>query len=487
MKDITKIIARGGLTPFERVQIFVQNSLHKQETRKDLLPEADLRALTLTNQAKPHEIKEYNIYLAGWDNFEYLTLDVQTVYLKLMLQISRLQHFVQLVKGKKDAYIKRLAGDSYDDLFAFTLKHTGYKYDHLVHAYTYEHIPESLKQDMLQIDMYNDPEYWLQEVQLAEILTGNNELRVEDIEQLTDLIVGHIPWGHEFDLGLCKLSVKQCVFNGYFAGYPMIEFGRRIAAERDIDYESEDELRSILVKLPNLKHILIETVRESIKDGLFDTEYVPLCKSCRKKAVSGVTKQRHSDIMSAWMEARKETMALLNQQITSGELELKINNSRFFETVKETSYITGTSLYQAGDSLPYVSAYKAQIDTLVPKLYSHYFTQQANLMERYSTLLAYKEMADTASTLFDLPMSGRADDFLAEVRESIHSLYLTLEHRRDDIRHEQWKKDSPYTIETFVPELSIQLEDTKSAYYDLTKSYNDKFAKIFGGRWNVKD
>ena len=484
MKNITKIIARDGLTPFERVQLIVRNDLHKHNTGNNLIPEADLIALTPQSSSPIHEINTYNMYINGWNTFEYLTLDMQTTYFKTLLSISRLQTLVDSCRRSKTFSAKILIKDDYDDLFVFALKHTGFEYNQLVHAYTFEQIPVSLQKDMLTLDPENNYEYWLQEAQLAEIVTGKTELVGVEIDQLTKLIVGHIPWGDSFDMGVCKLSIKQCIFNGYFAGYPMIEFGKRIAAEQDITYTNDDDLRRILAKLSNLKHTLTQTVRDTVAEGFFFDEYIPLCNGTGRKTIHGTTKQTHANIMKEWLKARKSTIDMLRTHIEAGGLELQTQTSRFFETSKDTMYVTGTSLYQADTDLPFVSAYKQHIEEMVPNLYPHYFVQLAPIISGYSTLLMFKEIADQISAIYDLPMSEQVEQFLSEVRESTNLLHLSLSRISDSVHQDQWKNnDTQYRLQTFLPELSVPLEKATPDHNKITKSYEDKLVKVFGGRW----
>jgi hypothetical protein len=266
----------------------------------------------------------------------------------------------------------------------------------------------------------------------------------------------------------------------------MMEFGKRIADKHGITYADEDELRKKLADLPNLKYILTETIKETIASGLFFDEYVSLCNSHGHKAIYGTTKLTHSEIIQLWQQERLKTVSMINKLIESGELELQTNTERFFETYAESTYSTGTSLYRASHNLPFVQAYKQNIDSAVPQTYAHYCVQQSDIPLKYSTLLQFKVMADNTSSIYEVPVSDQADEFLQETKEAAHLLHLSLAGISDDIRHDQWKdNDNPYPIKPFLPDLSVQLEDTEPQHSKTTQRYEEKLVKEFGGRWKT--
>ena len=89
MKDLTKIIQKGNLTPRERALLVIRHDAHLLKTGETLLSEADLVALTtnwrpLTN----NEAEQYNKIISLWDLYQKLQIDMQTCYLTTQLALS---------------------------------------------------------------------------------------------------------------------------------------------------------------------------------------------------------------------------------------------------------------------------------------------------------------------------------------------------------------------------------------------------------------
>ena len=97
MKDITKMLRKGNLTPKERVLLVIRNDAHFQKTGKELISEADMVALTINWKPQDYrETEKYNQYIDLWDMFGRLEFDMQTNYLTTMLALSRQEHTATL-------------------------------------------------------------------------------------------------------------------------------------------------------------------------------------------------------------------------------------------------------------------------------------------------------------------------------------------------------------------------------------------------------
>jgi len=83
MKDITNILRRSKITPYERVKVLIENTIHYEETGKNLLPDADLIAIT-ENWIPKHsaEINQYNKYIRIAKLRTTMNLDAKMFYLQ---------------------------------------------------------------------------------------------------------------------------------------------------------------------------------------------------------------------------------------------------------------------------------------------------------------------------------------------------------------------------------------------------------------------
>jgi hypothetical protein len=92
MKDLTKLLGKGNLSPRERILLVIKNDAHRQKTGKNLVTEADIAALTINWKPKDYrEAEQYNKYLNVWSSFQYLETDMQTNYLTTQLSLARLE------------------------------------------------------------------------------------------------------------------------------------------------------------------------------------------------------------------------------------------------------------------------------------------------------------------------------------------------------------------------------------------------------------
>lgn len=461
------MIRKGNLTPKERVLLVIKNDAHRITTGKGLLSEADITALTAWRPRSNHEVQEYNKYLDIWDKFQLLEIDMQTMYLQTMLALSRLEQVAALFYHKKDKVDQLeylLPEEEKEKVCAYFLKHSGFEYDKLLHLYTFYSLPKALQQDILLLDPYADGDhtYFLAEEQLARILTNKETLNDAGVEELTKIIIDTIPWGHELSFLEHKISIKEVLFNINFAGYPMLEFGKRLASRHNIAYEDDDDLRKKLSQLNDLRYKIESVIRDSVRDGLFFSEYIPLCNNFGFKTYVGMTKIPHNEIMRLWLKAKAIQTKKLQQHIDSGELVLEQCPTRFFEANLNKTYITGESLAKTSSKLPFVSDYQKQLDDALLFAYPNFLMSESVVFANYQHLLAFKAVAEHMSEMVGVDVTEKVTSHLKDIRESVQALNFYFRNMSDHIDRCIYEaKDHQYLLQTFLPDVGIELHNLK--------------------------
>ncbi len=487
MKDLTKIIQKGNLTPRERALLIVRHDAQLEQTGKALLSEADLVALTNWRPVTNYEAEQYNKVITLWDLYQKLQIDMQTCYLTTQLALSRLQNSASLLYHRSDSFKQsrpninsRLWVENDAEFQAYFLEHSGYEYDRLTHLYTFHSLPSTIQKDILLLDpsVKYDHTYFSQEEQIARIMGGKKTLNAEGVEALTKAIVDSIPCGHELRLPNAQISFREVIFNLHFAGYPIMEFGRRLASRHNITYQSEDELRDKLSEIDDLQYKLEKVVRDAVSDGSFFDDFTPLCLSHGHLTHEGKTRLPHDRLMHEWIQAKDTVLKTLETHIDTGELEVRECPTRFFEVSINKTYVTGTSLSQANLSLPFLKDFQSQIDE-----YSHYclpvfLLHKATAFENYQYLLKFKEISLELSELLGVDLSQTIESHLEAVRESVDTLNFYLRQISDLRLEKVYKSDIEYPLQVFIPDPSLVLSGLPPKQNESLEIFSEKLESL---------
>jgi hypothetical protein len=462
MKDLTKILSKGNLTPRERALLVIKNDAHFIKTGKHLLAEADLVALTKTWKPDNYrEAEQYNKYIDLWDMYLKLEIDMQTCYLTTQLALSRLEHIATLFYYRKDDPkrqhydLRAVISDEQDAEFrTFFLQHSGFEYDRLVHLQTFYSLPKDIQKDVLLLDpsVTSDHSYFLAEEQIARIVANKKDLTDTDVDLLTKIIIDSIPWGQELNLLEVKISVKQVIFNMHFGGYSLLNFAKRLASRYGIHYDSEDELRNKLAELDDLKYKLENVVRDTIKDG---------------------------KIMKLWIDAKDLVVQSLKRHINSGDLTACECPTRFFEISLNKTYITGESLDKSNLSLPFVSDYLKQIDEMSLYSYPAFLVHKSNAFDNYQHLLAFKDATIKLSEIIGVDLSDNVSRHLKAIIESTNTLNFYLREMSEHmLGGSNNSKEIIYPTQVFMPDLSITLDAMTPKLTEGLRAFDEKLQSI---------
>lgn len=488
MKDLTKILSKGNLTPRERALLVIKNDAHFIKTGKHLLAEADLVALTKTWKPDNYrDAEQYNKYIDLWDMYLKLEIDMQTCYLTTQLALSRLEHIATLFYYRKDDPkrehydLRTFVTDEQDAEFrTFFLQHSGYEYDRLVHLQTFYSLPRDIQQDVLLLDpsVTSDHSYFWAEEQIARVIANKTDLSDTDIDSLTKIIIDSIPWGQELNLLEVKISVKQIIFNIHFGSYPLLNFGKRLASRHGIHYDSEDELRNKLAELDDLKYKLGNVVRDTIKDGSFFDECTPLCKSDGYLTHEGTTTLPHDKIMELWMDAKDLVMQSIEHHINSGDLTLCECPIRFFEVSLNKTYITGDYLDKSNLALPFVIDYIKQIDEMSLYSYPVFLVHKSNAFNNYQHLLAFKDITIKLSEIIGMDLSGNVSSHLNGIYESINTINFYLRGMSEHTLEITNEAKVKYRLQTFLPDPIIALQNLTPKQNENLKVFQGKLSRV---------
>lgn len=486
MKDLTKIIQKGNLTARERALLVIRNDAHLLKTGKTLLSEADLIAFTTnwrpqTNQ----EAEQYNKIINLWDLHQKLQIDMQTIYLTTQLALSRLEHSASMVyyrsdsfKQSRDKLIRGLLVEDDEEFRAFFLERAGYEYDRLTHLYTFYSLPANIQQDILQLDpsVTSDHTYFFQEEQIARIIGSKKSLTTEDIDALTKTIMDSIPWGHELRLPNTKISFKEVIFNMHFAGYPIMEFGKRLASRHNITYESVDGLRDKLSEVDDLKHKLEKVVHDAVSDGSFFQEFTPLCMSTGYRTHEGKTVLPHDELMKLWIQVKDSVIKTIESHIDSGDLEVRECPVRFFEVCINKTYITGACLDQY--ELPFAKDFQPQMDEYLHYSLPAFLVHKSAVFENCQYLLGYKDVTLQLSELIGVELSENVNSHLESLHESVDTLSFYLRQMSDRLLERSALPDIKYPLQTFMTDPSLVLSGLKSKQNEGLEMFNEKLKDL---------
>ncbi len=487
MKDLTKIIQKGNLTPRERALLIVKHDAHLVKTGEALLSEADLIALTSWRAQTNTQAEQYNNIINLWDLYQKLQIDMQTIYLTTQLALSRLEHAASTVYYRSDSLKQshhklssRLLVEDDAEFRAFFLDHSGYEYDRLIHLYSFYSLPKAVQKDILQLDdgVKYDHTYLFQEEQIARIMGTKKTLDTEGVEAITKAIINSIPWGHELRLPNTKISVKEVIFNGYFAGYPLIEFGKRLASRHNITYESEDDLRDKLSEVDDLQYKLEKVIRDVVSDGSFFDEFTPLCLSKGYRTHSSKTVLPHDELLKQWMKAKESITKTIESSIDSGELEVRECPVRFFEVSINKTYITGTSLDQTSLKLPFTKDFQSQLAESMDYVLPAFLVHKSTFFDNYQYLLGFKEVTVQISEIIGVDLSETVERHLEAIQESVDTLGFYIRQMNDQLLESNSSLGVQYRLQTFIPDPSFTLISLESKQNESLEVFAEKLKPL---------
>lgn len=488
MKNISNMLAKSNLTPRERILMSIHNEIEEMRTGKKSLPDSDIRAVTTNWRPKNnHEVNEYNNLYHTWEACVYLGFDMQTVFLnttKELINMDRaLSYYTYSDETKwRNMFDGIFKEDDEEKSLDLLLKNTGIEYDKLVHQLTFERMTPELKKDLLALDpeVEYSRSYLEEEEQLSEILKDKKDINQDEKDKLIKLLFDSISWEHIAFMQEKGIDLFPSLLHGYFAGYPMSNFSKLLAKKHGL--ENSEEQNKELSKIKNLKSEMYQIIEESISNGAFLKEYVPLCNSKAHSTYSGVdTKLKHNEVLEKWIEKKKSVKMEIDQLIESGKFNVEERYKELFTIKKNYKIITGESLYYSNENYKFSEDFKKQIEILKVAGNIAYFINLKSIQTGYGHLLSYKRILEIVGKLVESDLSFLVDKYLPDLNFEIKLLNEICERIYEKAESLIYAdKNIKYHLEMFDSAFLIDRENIQPEKHGSVKKMEEKLVKIWG-------
>ncbi|NCS98867.1 hypothetical protein GW764_01635 [Candidatus Parcubacteria bacterium] len=473
MKDITNILRRSKITPYERVKVLIENTIHYEETGKNLLPDADLIAIT-ENWIPKHsaEINQYNKYIRIAKLRTTMNLDAKMFYLQSENRLLRIHGLIDYVKENKLASkdLIRLGLDSTEENrtenLNYLLDNTYLSYSKILQQKTFLSLPKEVQDDLLLLDEYikHDSQYLDDHILLYELYKDSDVLSEKQKDILFEKIYQRIKTvGTNGELTFVRY--------GFFSEFTTEAVVCHCADYLDIKYNKEDEgywnniVRDIKKCAKDKKVSVKSLVREIIFDwldkGLFKEEYTLLFKSESYETWSKSTKRKHKELFFIWLEHLEKTRKQLNELFDSGDL------------IKNGNNITGSSLYYSKLDEDFVSDYKEQINYILPITGIFRFIQNDIMpIKCYKTLQGFRELSKKISDIFDINVNKKFEEYENDYYNQVISINMKFARFIDGLYNKIYiNKKLQYEIEMNPDAFYFDVHQ-KSSPFSIINDYN---------------
>lgn len=214
-----------------------------------------------------------------------------------------------------------------------------------------------------------------------------------------------------------------------------------------------------------------------LDEGLFVSDYAPLCHSDGTNTWNGEISMSHKELLVVWYTELQKTKKYLQKLISAGDLILETRDTEY---VKELKVITGVSMYRCNKDLDFINQYKEQIDLIIPISNMFLFIQeQASPLKCYRTLDMFIDVAKEFSQLFDIDMTEPYLEYKERFTDQLNlinmSLHVLLDKLPEYLRNH---KDWSYLVEIdkngyiFDIHSGEEVDDIVNQYMDAFKDLN---------------
>ncbi len=425
MKNITHILRRSKITPYERVRVLIENSLHYEETGENLLTDADLQALTDNwNPKNSLEINQYNKYIHLGKLRMTMNLDAKMFYLKSENCLLRIQGLIEYVKENKLAS-KDLTGFGLDNTekagvenLNYLLENTHISNSKLLQQKTFLSLPKEVQDDLLLLDecIQHDSRYLDDHIFLYELYKDSETLSEKQKDILFEKIYNRIKKKD-------KNGELTFIKYGFFSEFTAEDVLCHCADYLDIKYDTKnDNYWNNLIgdikeyaqnKNVSVKSLIREIIFDWIDNGLYEKEYSLLCKSESYATRNTPTKKKHNVLFFIWLEHLENTRERLDEFFNSGDL------------IRDGDEITGSSLYYSKLDMDFISDYKDQIDYILPITGIFRFIQNDIMpIECYKTFQGFTELSKKISNIFDINVSKKFEEYEKDYYNQVISVNM---------------------------------------------------------------
>ncbi len=494
MKNLSNILRRSSITPFERVKTLVHNDIHKEKTGESMLSDSEVYVLRDSWNPRAIEAKEYNRYVGIVRLENTMKMDAQMFLNRAEIALLRNQRVLDSFVFNA-TLLRVLAEQEFlkdiprEESMQFLAEHTYFEYKKLLHIFTFNNLPKEIQNDLLLLDEYAncDKRYLEDEVFLYERFKDGTKLSKQD----KDLIIGRIYSGMYYE-GAKKIKKSTSEKDGFlihhfFGELPVEDIFKKMAYDAHIQYDDSDfesKVLSGLEEYAKSKNISMESlVKDAISrwldEGLFVNDYSPIFMSERFNTWNGNTKKNHKELFTAWYTELKKSEQVFQSLFDAKKLEKGSVEIEILGMKKTLEIVTGTSLLACKENLFFISEYKRQVEMLLPAANMHLFVKKhAYPVKSYKTLCEFKNLAERFSIQFDIDITDQYDHFINLYKEEVALLNHSMSRLLDTATEYLYTEKSSH----YIPDINEGgfLFDTEKDddTAEIANLYSEEFKKL---------
>lgn len=494
MKNLSNILRRSSITPFERIKTLVHNDIHKEKTGESLLSESEIYVLRDSWNPRAIEAKEYNRYAKMVRIEDTMKMDAQMFLHRAEIALLRNQRVLDSFTFRT-TLLKVLSEQEFlkdiprEESLEFLTQHTYLEYKKLLHIFTFNNLPKEIQDDLTLLDdcIAYDKRYLDEEVFLYERFKDGAELSKQD----KDLIIDRIYSGMYYE-GAKKIknSISEkdgFILHNFFAELPTKDIFKKIANDIHIKYKDEDFENTVLLGLEEYtksKNISIEfLVKDALSswldEGLFVNDYSPTFMSERFDTWNGDAKKNHKELFIAWYAELKKSEQFFQSLFDTKKLKKETIEIEILGMKRTLEIINGDSLFNCKEDLPFISEYKQQAEMLLPVASIHLFVKKhAYPVKSHRTLCEFKNLAEKFSIQFDIDVTEQYSYFIDSYKEEIvllnHSMSRLLDTATEYLYTE---KSLTYILDISDKSFLFNLEGNDEPV-DIVERYAEEFKKL---------
>lgn len=496
MKNLSNILRRSNITPFERVMAIVHNDVYREKTGKDTLSESDVYALTKGWKANAPEVIEYNKYIHTAQLEDTMKMDAEMCLYRSEVALLRNQRLLDSFISQAER-LKSVPDQSFkkdipiEEAVQFLTQYTHLQYKKVLHIFTFHNLPKEIQSDLLLLDeeIASDERYLKDQVFLYEWFGGGNILS----KQAKDLIIKRI-YARMYYEGVKKIKNSTAEKDGFllhpfFAELQIKDLFQKLVDDEHLtsdktDADTEEGLLLLVEKYAKNKNTSIEGLAKEklsqwLDGGLFVNEYEPLFMSEQFDTWNGNTKMSHKEIFMAWYAELQKSRQYFQDLFNAKKLEKETFEKEFLEMPRTMEVLTGISLYTCTEDVDFVREYKKQIEILLPIANIFLSVKKyATPTKNHKTLHEFKKLAQKISSIFDIDMTEKYTKFINSYQEEVDLLNISSSRLADIATKRLYFQESfQYILD--IDESCFAFDFKKEGdMADIVQMYSDEFKKL---------
>lgn len=494
MKNLSNILRRSSITPFERIKTLVHNDIHKEKTGESMLSESEIYVLRDSWNPRAIEAKEYNRYAKMAQIEDTMKMDAQMFLHRAEIALLRNQRVLDSFTFRT-TLLKVLSEQEFlndiprEESIQFLTQNTYLEYKRLLHIFTFNNLPKEIQDDLALLDdcVAYDKRYLDEEVFLYEKFKNGTELSQQDKSIIIDRIYSGMYYEGAKKIKNSTSEKDGFILHNFFADLPTKDIFKKIAHDIHIKYKDDDFENTILLGLEeyaksknmSMESLVKDALSRWLDEGLFVNDYSPTFMSERFDTWNGNTKKNHKELFTAWYTELKKSEQVFQSLFDTKKLEKGSIEIEILGMKKTLEIVTGTSLLACKENLLFISEYKQQVEMLLPVANMYLFVKKhAYPVKSYRTLCEFKNLAEKFSIQFDIDVTEQYTYFIDSYKEEIvllnHSIGRLLDIATEYLYTE---KTLTYILDISDESFLFNLEGNDEPV-DIIGRYTEEFKKL---------